>query len=269
MNSTNAKLGSIQSFVVQVLAVILVAAAGLGFWEASVAIFKIQPGVLPSPRIVFGTANELFGDLLGATIVTMKAAFGGLFLAVIVGSLIGIAFSLSRAIRTAFFPYVVFLQTVPIIAIAPLLVIWYGYEFRTVLIVTVIVCLFPIVNSVTTGLLEIDRQHADLFRLFGASRWQRLTKLQIPSAVPYLILGTKTSSGLAVIGAIIAEFFVSSGSAKPGLGTLINRWGAHSRTDAIIAALFATTLVGLIMFGAVSLFSVLVLKRYQRTTVKH
>src|SRR5690606_16611686 len=138
---------------------------------------------------------------------------------------------------------------VPIVAIAPLLITWSGYQFRTVVMVTVIVCLFPIVNSVTEGLLAIPRDWNDLFRLYGASRIQRLLKLQLPTAIPYLVLGTKTSSGLAVIGAIVAEFFVGNGSNYDGLGTLMTGWQGFQRTDALIAAIFASTLLGLFLFG--------------------
>ncbi len=155
---------------------------------------------------------------------TGSAAVAGLAVAIVLGGMIGIAFAQSKRVRMAFFPYVVFLQTVPIVAITPLLIIWSGYRFRTVVIATVIVCLFPIINGVTSGLLAVDRQWSDLFKLYGASPARRLTRLQIPAAVPYLILGVKTSSGLAVIGAIVAEFFVGSGSQDyDGLGTLMSK----------------------------------------------
>lgn len=248
----------------QAAAIAGVAAFGLLVWELVVWAFDLPRALLPTPRAVFASAMELRVDLFDATLVTLAAATEGLVLAVLIGSIIGVLFSLSRLVRLAFFPYVVFLQTVPIVAIAPILVIWSGYRFRTVLIVTVIVCLFPIVNSVTSGLLAIDRQFSDLFRLYGASRMKRLLRLQIPTAIPYLMLGAKTSSGLAVIGAIIAEFFVRSGSSREGLGTLMNRWEAQGKTDALIAALFASTFVGLILFGLVQFITLTATSRYQR-----
>jgi NitT/TauT family transport system permease protein len=156
---------------------------------------------------------------------------------------------------------VILLQTVPIVAVAPLLIIWSGYTFRTVVIVTVIVCLFPIVNSVTAGLLAIDRDTSDLFRLYGASRMKRLTRLQIPSAIGQLMLGTKTSSGLAVIGAIVAEFFVGNGTSYDGLGTLMTGWQALTKTDALIAS----AILGLALFGSVQLVSATLLRRWTRT----
>ena len=147
-------------------------------------------------------------------------------------------------------------------AIAPLLIIWSGYTFRTVVIVTAIVCLFPIVNSVTGGLLSTKQDTNDLFRLYGAGRWKRLLHLQIPSSVNHLMLGIKTSSGLAVIGAIVAEFFVGNGTTYDGLGTLMTGWTALVKTDALVSAVFASALLGGLMFGSVHLISTVCLRRW-------
>ncbi len=242
-----------------------VAVAGLAIWEAVVWLFGLPAALLPSPRQVAMAAWEERQTLLRGTITTGVAATAGLVSAIAVGSMISVVFSQSRRIRLAFFPYVVFLQTVPIVAIAPLLIIWSGYRFRTVVIVTVIICLFPIVNNVTAGLLAIHRDLSDLFRLYGATRTQRLLRLQIPTAVRYLMLGAKTSSGLAVIGAIVAEFFVGNGSSYDGLGTLMTGWQALLRTDALIAAVLASTLLGLILFGTVQLVATTLLRRWTST----
>jgi NitT/TauT family transport system permease protein len=238
-----------------------VALAGLLAWEAVVWLFDLPRALLPTPRRVFRTAIQERDTLLRGTLVTGMAASVGLIAAIAIGSLIAVVFSQSRKMRLAFFPYVVFLQTVPIVAIAPLLIIWSGYRFRTVVMVTVIICLFPIVNNVTAGLMAIHRDLADLFQLYGASRVKRLLWLQVPTAVRYLMLGAKTSSGLAVIGAIVAEFFVGSGN-YDGLGTLMTGWQMLSRADALIAALFASTFLGLLLFGSVQLISATVLRRW-------
>ncbi|KAA5547354.1 ABC transporter permease subunit [Roseiconus nitratireducens] len=218
--------------------------------------------LLPRPNQVWEAAIENRLALTKAFYSTGVAATAGLVWAIVIGSLVSVVFSLSRKIRFAFFPYVIFLQTVPIVAIAPLLIIWSGYELRTVIIVTVIVCLFPIINNVTAGLTAIDRQWADLFTLYGAGRGTRLSRLQIPAAVPYLVLGAKTSAGLAVIGAIVAEFFVGNGTDYDGLGTLMTKWQGFVRTDALMAAVFASTLLGVLLFGAVHLIGLTLLRRW-------
>jgi len=165
----------------------------------------------------------------------------------------------------ALFPYVILLQTVPIVAIAPLLIIWSGYNFRSVVIVTAMICLFPIVNSVTGGLLATKQDSEDLFRLYGAGRWKRLFRLQIPSSISFLMLGTKTSSGLAVIGAIVAEFFIGNVTKYDGLGTLMTRWISQLKTDALVSAVFASAILGILMFGAVQFISAVVLRRWTKS----
>ncbi len=155
-----------------------------------------------------------------------------------------------------------FLQTVPIVAIAPLLVIWSGPYWHTVVLVTIIVSLFPIISNVTAGLISVDKNLRDLFRLSGANRWQTLTKLSIPYAISHLVLGARISAGLSVIGAIIGEFFVGTNEKWAGLGTLITSWKNVARTDAVIAATITSTLLGLIILGLVNLIAATVLRRW-------
>ena len=246
--------------------VLTVAILGLAVWEAVVWGGGLPKALLPTPRQCWAAAVVEREALLRGLFSTGVAAISGLASAVVIGCSLAIVFSQSRRIRLAFFPYVILLQTVPIVAIAPLLIIWSGYTFRTVVMVTVIVCLFPIVNSATSGLLATNPDSLDLFRMYGAGRWKRLWRLQIPSSIQNLMVGMKTSSGLAVIGAIVAEFFVGNGTNYDGLGTLMTGWQALTKTDALIAALFASALLGLLMFGAVQLIAVTVLRRWTRFT---
>lgn len=249
-----------------VAAASLVAVVMLLAWHGSVRLFDLPKIMLPTPGQVLAAGWLRRDALITGSLTTLATALMGLAVAVGVGSLISILFSQSRWLRRAFFPYVVFLQTVPIVAIAPLLIIWSGYEFRTAVIATVIICLFPIVNNVTTGLASAMPEHADLFQLHGATRWQTLTRLQIPTAIPYLILGTRISSGLAVIGAIVAEFFVSNGSTYEGLGALMTSWQGLMQTDALMAALAMSTMLGLLLFGGVNALATVFLSRYMITT---
>ena len=248
--------------LLSVLLVGAVAIGGLAVWEFIVWQFELPKALLPTPRQCLAAAIGERDTLWRGAVSTGAAAIAGLLSAVAIGSVLAMVFSQSRKIRLAFFPYVILLQTVPIVAIAPLLIIWSGYTFRSVVIVTVIVCLFPIVNGVTTGLLAIDRDTADLFRLYGAGRLKTLKSLQIPSAVGHLVLGAKTSAALAVIGAIVAEFFVGNGTEYDGLGTLMIGWQRFMRTDALIAALFASALLGLGLFGLVQFLAATFLRRW-------
>ena len=254
--------GGLTDWLLSGTVVLGVAAAMIALWEGVVRIWNLPPALLPSPMQVLNAAAEHRESLISGAANTAVAAYAGLGTAIVLGATISIAFSMSRKIRLAFFPYVVFLQTVPIVGIAPLLIIWSGYRFRTVVIVTVIICLFPIVNNTTAGLLSVSRDLKDLFRLYGASRSKLLCRLQIPTAIPYLMLGARISSGLAVIGAIVAEFFVGNGSQYAGLGALMTGWQARLKTDALIAALIASTLLGLLLFGTVQLVSKILLRRW-------
>ncbi|EMI57987.1 ABC transporter permease [Rhodopirellula sallentina] len=247
-----------------VLSVSVVAVLGLLIWHISVRIFELPKILLPTPWEVAQAGWQNKEELCMASGVTFITAAISLLVAILIGGILSIIFSQSRLLRRAFFPYVVFLQTVPIVAIAPLLIIWSGYEFRTAVIATVIICLFPIVNNITTGLESSRPEHIDLFRLYGASRWQRLLRLQVPTSIRYLMLGARVSSGLAVIGAIVAEFFVSNGSDYVGLGALITRWQGLLQTDALIAALGMSTLLGLALFGLVNGIGRIFFTRYTR-----
>ena len=245
-----------------VLAVASVALFAIATWQWIVWYWGLPKALLPTPGQTFDAAVKYREVLLKGLFSTAIAAVMGLVVAISLGSIISIALSQSKWLRVAIFPYIILLQTVPIVAVAPLLIIWSGYTFRSVVIVTVIVCLFPIVNSVTAGLTRIDQDMSDLFDLYKVRRRKRLQKLLIPSAINDLMIGSKTSSGLAVIGAIVAEFFVGNGTRYDGLGTLITGWQALSKTDALIAALFVSAALGLAMFATVHFIGAVVLRRW-------
>jgi len=245
---------------------VLAVAAFAGFillWHVAVVALKIHPIVLPSPLRVCQVAWDERSKLLGGFVATGQASLLGLGLSVCVGSAIAVLFSQSRWIRSAFYPYVIFLQTVPIVAIAPLLITWFGYGFQTVVLIAMIISLFPVVSNVTAGLISVDENLKDLFKLSHAGRFKTLFKLRIPYAVSHLILGTRISAGLAVIGAIVGEFFVGTGASNyAGLGTLMTGWQNLARTDALIAVVFVSTALGLCMLGLVNLTAKTLLGRW-------
>lgn len=232
-------------------------------WQSIVWIWKIPPFILPSPSQVLQAAIKERETLLKATATTGLTALTALKCSMLFGSLIAILFSLSSILRKSLYPYAVFLQTVPIVAIAPLLIVWSGPNRRTVVLVAMIVSLFPIISNVTAGLITVDANLRDLFRLSGATRFQTLTKLSIPSAIGNLILGSRVSAGLSVIGTIIGEFYVGIvPNSWSGLGTIITAWNTNLRTAELIAAVITSTLVGLCMLGWVNLLSKTILKRW-------
>ena len=228
---------------------------------------RSTPLVLPGPHAVWTAATTRFDVLAGAAWITGAAALCGLACSVVTGTLIAFAFSQSRHIRSAFYPYAIFLQTVPIVAIAPLVIIWFGHGFHSVVIISFIISVFPIVTNTTTGLLNVDRDLGDLFQLYQASWWQTLIKLRLPAAVPYLIAGIKISAAIAVVGAIVGEFFVGFQADNFGLGYLIRTKNTQMKIDELFAAVIASTLLGVAVFATITVTGGWILRRwYPETT---
>jgi len=256
----NASMGKSLTYIAPVLVFAVVATV----WHFVVVWFKIPAIILPGPIAVM---NALWLErlvLLKASWVTLQAAAVGLLCSAVFGSLIAVLFSQSALIRVAMYPYVIFLQTVPIVAIAPLLIIWSGNNFRTIVLVATIISIFPVIANVTSGLLSINENLSELFRMQSATRWQMLTKLRIPAAIPQLVLGLRISSGLAVIGAIVAEFFVGNSGQYDGLGTIMTSRQANLKTAELIAALMACTCLGILLFASVNVLSATLLRRWTR-----
>lgn len=237
----------------------------LAVWQMATSIHNIPRYLLPGPADVFAASIANAAKLARATGVTAAGAICGFLVSVVVGTLIAIVFSQSALIRRGFFPYAIFLQTVPIVAVAPLIVLWSGTGFRSVVIVSFIVSLFPVVTNGTAGLIAIDPDLIDLFCLHGASRWQTLVKLRLPSAVPAIVTGARISSGLAVIGTIVGEFFVGyDASERFGLGYLIQQSSDQLKTDLLFGAVLLSTLLGLVVFLAVGGVGATILRRWEK-----
>ncbi len=238
-------------------------------WHWTVVVYDIKPYLLPSPVAVGRALIRDVPLLSSAVVYTGAAALLGFGSSLIIGTAIAFAFSQSRILRSSGYPYFIFLQTVPIVAIAPLIVRWCGHGFQSVVLVAFILSLFPILSNATQGLLEIDPDLLDLFRLNNASRWQMLIKLRFPSAIPSILAGARTASGLAVVGAIVGEFFVGYGSKRYGLGYLINTTNDQLQIDRLFATVLTSTLFGIAIFALVNLASATILSRWYDGPVEH
>lgn len=245
-----------------VLPPVVLFALVLALWHAAAVVFEIPRYLLPTPADVWSAAVENRRELLAATWLTAQGALSGFGLSLVCGTLIACAFSQSPLVRRSFYPYAVFLQTVPIVAIAPLIITWFGYGFQSVVLVAFIISVFPIITNGTTGMTAIDADLLDLFRLYNASRWQVLLKLRLPNSVPYVIAGARISSGVSVIGAIVGEYFAGYGVDQFGLGYLILQTAPQMKTDELMAAVIASTLLGVAIFGTVSLAGATILSRW-------
>lgn len=236
-------------------------------WHLTTVVLDLPPFLLPSPVRVLSAAVTHAPVLVIATGLTAAAALCGFAASFLAGLAISFIFSQSRVVQRSAYPYAIFLQTVPIVAIAPLIITWFGTGFQSVVIVTFIVSLFPIITNGTMGLSTVDAHLLELFALHNATRWQTLFKLRLPHAVPYLASAAKTSSGLSVIGAIVGEFFAGHSAEHHGLGYLIIVSSSQLKTPLLFAVIFCSTLLGLLIFGATSWVGAAVFARWQPTAV--
>lgn len=225
--------------------------------ELAVRAGWIAPYLLPAPSSVLATLVRDADDLLGAAGRTSLAAVAGFALSALCGLLIAMLLVSSRRVQRALYPYAVFFQTVPIIAIAPLLVIWFGLGTPTVIASAFIASIFPVIANALTGLLSTDPALRDLFRLYGASPIDSMVKLRLPSALPSILTGLRVAAGLAVIGAVVGEF-VGGG----GLGSVVETAKTQQRTDKVFAAVLLASLLGLVLFAAVNLVSRFTLRHW-------
>ena len=248
-----------------ILPPVILFAIVLVLWHVLVTVYDIEKFLVPLPGEVFDAAQKESAKLVQATGNTAQAAVTGFALSVLIGTMTAFVFSQSVLIRRSFYPYAIFLQTVPIVAIAPLVINWFGNGFQSVVVVAVVISLFPIITSVTVGLTSVDKGLRDLFQLNQASRWQILLKLRMPHAVPYLVSGARTSSGLAVVGAIVGEFFVGSIGNDYGLGYLILNKSGQMETEMLFATMIASALLGVIMFVVVTWIGFKLLARWTFT----
>ncbi len=217
----------------------------------------VRAYLIPAPSSVMRAMVQDSGELLGAITATSISAITGFLLSTVIGIAVAVFLSSSRAIQRAFYPYAVFFQTVPIIAIAPLLVIWFGYGTRTVVASAFVVSIFPVIANTLAGILSTEPALRDLFRLYGASRKATLFKLRFPAALPQILTGLRVASGLAVIGAIVGEFIGGQ-----GLGSVVDVARTQQRVDKVFAAVLLASVLGLALFGLINLVSYITLRRW-------
>jgi NitT/TauT family transport system permease protein len=265
------------------LAPVLVLCGVVIAWQMIVCLGWIHPVLLPSPILcrlnpdtwppalveqfktlpaasVASDAWKLKDQLAAAAGRTALAAFAGLSMSVVLGTFLAFLFSQSGMIRRALYPYAVLLQTIPIIAIAPIVIISFGRGFLSITLVSCVISLFPIITNTTTGLLQIDPNLLDLFRLNGATRLQTLIKLRVPSSLPYLLSGVRIACGSAIVGAIVGEFFVGSG--QPGLGAMIQGKSASFDLSELYATVLTSTALGTAAFAGVTMIGEAILRRW-------
>jgi len=252
----------------RIAAPLAVGVALLAVWEAVVRVEGIPHYILPGPLLIAETLWTDGPSLLGSLMVTLRITLAALAAAAILGSAIALLFSLSRILELSLFPYAVILQVTPIVAIAPLIIIWVREPFLALLVCAWIVAFFPVVANTTVGLNSADRNLLALFRLYGASPGQTLRYLRLPTALPYFLAGLRISGGLALIGAVVAEFVAGTGGAETGLAFRILEAGYRLAIPRLFAALFLLSMTGIVIYLVLDLLSRLLLRHWHESTIE-
>lgn len=239
----------------------------LAGWEALVRAYAVPAYVLPGPVQIGRTLWADWPSLAVSLGITLQITAAALVAAAVLGLVIAVLFVQSRLVELSLFPYAVILQVTPIVAIAPLIIIWVDDIRLALLVCAWIVAFFPVLSNTTLGLNSVDRNLLDLFRLYRASRWQVLTRLRLPTALPYYLAGLRISGGLALIGAIVAEFVAGTGGRASGLAYRILEAGYQLQIPRMFAALVLVSGAGIAIFLALSLLSHLLLRHWHESAV--
>jgi NitT/TauT family transport system permease protein len=245
---------------------IAVLVLGVVLWDLVVRLYSILPFVLPGPGLVFSTLVSDWAVLSQSLLVTLSTTLQGFLMALVGGVGLAVLFNQWRLLEYSLYPFAVILQVTPVVAIAPLLLIYLPQQ-AAVLACAWIVAFFPVLANTTLGLNSVDRNLVDLFRLYGASRSQVLWRLKLPAALPYILGGLKIAGGLSLIGAVVAEIAAGSAGAGSGLAYRIAESGYRLNIPRMFAALLLLSLAGVVIFFALSVLSHLLLRRWHESAI--
>jgi NitT/TauT family transport system permease protein len=245
---------------------VVVAAVGTVAWELVVRVNNIPPYVLPAPSAIFSTLFSDWGVLWRSLLVTLLTTLEGFIAAAIGGILLALLFNVSKLVEYSLFPYAVILQVTPVIAIAPLLLIYLPQQ-TAVVVCAWIVGFFPVLSNTTLGLNSVDRNLGGLFQLYRASRWQTLLFLKLPTALPYILGGLRIAGGLSLIGAVVAEIAAGTAGAGSGLAYRIAESGYRLNIPRMFAALLLLSLAGIVIYAVLALISHLLLRRWHESAL--
>jgi len=259
-----ARTERIAKWALPVIMMVLVIAA----WAWVVRANEIPHYILPGPDRVWGSLRDDWAMLIDAAYLTGRITLLALLLAVVGGAGLAIVFNQSKLLELSFYPYAVILQVTPVVSIAPLIFIYVDSKVAGMLLCAWLVAFFPVLSSTTLGLNSVDHNLRDLFRIYGATRWQRLRYLQLPSALPYFLGGLKIAGGLSLIGAVVAELVAGTGGIGSGLAFRIQEAGYRLNIARMFAALSLVAAMGVFIFAALSIFSHLLLRKWHESALK-
>jgi NitT/TauT family transport system permease protein len=263
--SANRRGGAIPGLI-RIALPIAVLALGIVAWSLVVRLNDIPPYVLPGPEVVFQTLIGDWSVLSASLLTTLRTTLEGFVAAAVGGIVLALLFNQSKWLEYSLFPYAVILQVTPVIAIAPLLLIYLPQQ-TAVVVCAWIVGFFPVLSNTTLGLNSVDRNLSGLFRLYGASRWQTLLFLKLPAALPFILGGLRIAGGLSLIGAVVAEIAAGSAGAGSGLAYRIAESGYRLNIPRMFAALLLLSVAGIVIYGLLALISHVILRRWHESAL--
>lgn len=224
----------------------------LVLWVALVSIFHPPPYLYPTPGSIGAALHDNWQSLLESALITLEGAVWAFLLSGLLGGLISLVLSAVPTLYKALFPYTVIIQTIPIIAVAPIILIWFGVGMPSIIACALIIAIFPVIANTTTGLRSTDESLRQLFTLYGATPWQTLIKLRLPFALPYFFAGLRIAAGAAVVGSVVGEYMAGMGGTHGGLGFLIAETASRLQMSMLFSAALASALLGITFFVAIS-----------------
>lgn len=241
----------------------------VGGWEVIVRLLDIAPYLLPKPSDIVQAAQQNYTNLTHSVWTTIVEAFIGFVVSAILGIGFAIVLALSKLVEKSVYPYAIILQTIPIVAIAPIIVIWFGAGMNAIVIIAFLISFFPILSNTLIGLNSTDQNMKNLFYLYNATKLQTILRLRIPAALPYIVAGLKISCSMAVIGAIVGEYVAGIGGGDGGLGYAITIASTRLQTAYLFACGLSASVLGIVFFLLVNLLSKWLLSSWHESEMKH
>ncbi|HVV08296.1 ABC transporter permease [Amycolatopsis sp.] len=261
------KRPSVRTVLLFILPPLVVLVLAIALWQMAISVFGVPTFLVPSPSDVLAAIGSSASALVEPTLVTMQEAYSGFAIAAVIGFAVAFVMARWTVAERGLYPYMVLLQTIPIIAIAPILVVWLGPGAATNTVVAAMIAVFPVTANTLTGLKSTDRNLVQLFAMAGATRRYEMVVLRVPYALPYVLTGLRIAAGSSVIGAIVGEFVAGIGGGQGGLGYVITSTAQQLLMARLFLAVVAASCVSLLLFGIVRAVEVLTLRRWHESAM--
>ncbi len=242
----------------------------LVLWQGVIIVSGLKPFVLPGPWNVVQAFIDKGSDLMTAAWFTLRSSIVAFVLVIFLGTAVSFGLASNKFVEKALYPYAVMLQSTPVIALAPIIIIWFGLGFGSIVVISVIIAIFAVVANTTQGLISVENNLQNLFKLYGASSNQTLLKLRLPFALPYMVTGWRIASAQVVIGSIVGEYMAGAGGGgQGGLGLVIAASSARLQTSYLFASALTSAFMGVGFFLLVNFFGYLLLHNWHESAIQH